>query len=197
MLCQTFGACLWQRLPKAPASRGISGRYSQPAGFGAPADRTREAYAGTRSLDGYTADGSPNVCGAHVHSLVLSCCVFQAELDVLDMKVLLVSNGFQPNYEKAFANGLAANGVDVVLVSSDRTLIGELAQSVEAVNLPGSQSPHHITWIALAVSLPGFVLLSQNGALWVVDVLCAVELMQTVFVIVKARQYWKRPEVQV
>ena len=113
------------------------------------------------------------------------------------MKVLLVSNGFQPNYEKAFANGLAANGVDVVLVSSDRTLIAELAQSVEAVNLPGSQSPHHITWIALAVSLPAFVLLSQNGALWVVGVLCAVELMQTVFVIVKARQYWKRPEVQV
>lgn len=55
---------------------------------------------------------------------------------------------------------------------------------------------HHITWIALALSLPGFVLLSHNGALWVVGVLCAVELMQTVFVIVKARQYWKRPETQ-
>jgi len=55
---------------------------------------------------------------------------------------------------------------------------------------------HHITWIALALSLPGFVLLSHNGALWVVGVLCAVELMQTVFVIVKARQYWKRPEAQ-
>jgi len=56
---------------------------------------------------------------------------------------------------------------------------------------------HHITWIALALSLPGFVLLSHNGALWVVGVLCAVELMQMVFVIVKARQYWKRPEAQV
>lgn len=56
---------------------------------------------------------------------------------------------------------------------------------------------HHITWIALGLSLPGFVLLSHNGALWVVGVLCGVELMQTVFVIAKARQYWKRPEVQV
>lgn len=56
---------------------------------------------------------------------------------------------------------------------------------------------HHITWIALALSLPGFVLLSHNGALWVVGVLCAVELMQTALVIVKARQYWKRREAQV
>lgn len=56
---------------------------------------------------------------------------------------------------------------------------------------------HHITWIALGLSLPGFVLLSHNGALWVVGVLCGVELMQTAFVIAKARQYWKRPEVQV
>lgn len=56
---------------------------------------------------------------------------------------------------------------------------------------------HHITWIALALSLPGFVLLSHNGALWVVGVLCAVELMQTGLVIVKARQYWKRREAQV
>lgn len=62
------------------------------------------------------------------------------------MKVLLVSNGFQPNYEKAFANGLAANGVDVVLVSSDRTLTAELAPGVEAVNLRGSQDPRRGVW---------------------------------------------------
>jgi len=35
---------------------------------------------------------------------------------------------------------------------------------------------HHITWLALALSLPGFILLSDNGALWVVGVLCTVEL---------------------
>lgn len=62
------------------------------------------------------------------------------------MKVLLVSNGFQPNYEKAFANGLAANGVDVALVSSNRTLVAELAQGVETVNLRGSQDPHRAVW---------------------------------------------------
>lgn len=62
------------------------------------------------------------------------------------MRVLLVSNGFQPNYEKAFANGLAANGVDVVLVSSNRTLIAELAHGVEAVNLRGSQDSHRVAW---------------------------------------------------
>lgn len=62
------------------------------------------------------------------------------------MKALLVSNGFQPNYEKAFANGLAANGVDVTLVSSDRTLVAELAQSVEVVNLRGSQDPRRAVW---------------------------------------------------
>lgn len=62
------------------------------------------------------------------------------------MKVLLVSNGFQPNYEKAFANGLAANRVDVTLIRSDRTLIAELAQGVETVNLRGSQDPHRAVW---------------------------------------------------
>lgn len=54
---------------------------------------------------------------------------------------------------------------------------------------------HHITWLALALSLPGFILLSPNGALWVVGVLCAVELIQSVLVIGKARQYWKRLEI--
>lgn len=62
------------------------------------------------------------------------------------MKTLLISNGFQPNYEKAFANGLAANGIDVVLISSDRTLVGELAIDVEPVNLRGSQDPHRVAW---------------------------------------------------
>ncbi len=56
---------------------------------------------------------------------------------------------------------------------------------------------HHITWLALALSLPGFILLSHNGALWVVGVLCAVELLQAVLVISKARQYWKRLEEKI
>jgi glycosyltransferase involved in cell wall biosynthesis len=62
-------------------------------------------------------------------------------VDAADMKVLLLSNGFQPNYEKAFANGLAANGVGVDLISSDRTLVNELVAGVQAINLRGSQDP--------------------------------------------------------
>jgi len=62
------------------------------------------------------------------------------------MKVLLISNGFQPNYEKAFANGLAANGVAVVLVSSDRTLTSALEAGVNVINLRGSQDPRRTAW---------------------------------------------------
>ncbi len=59
----------------------------------------------------------------------------------MGLNVLLISNGFQPNYEKAFANGLAENGVAVELVSSDRTLVNELRHGVHTVNLRGSQDP--------------------------------------------------------
>lgn len=57
------------------------------------------------------------------------------------MKVLLLSNGFQPNYEKAFANGLAENAVRVELISSDRTFLNDLSSGVHALNLRGSQNP--------------------------------------------------------
>lgn len=57
------------------------------------------------------------------------------------MKVLLISNGFQPNYEKAFVNGLAANGVQVELISSDRTLRSGLDSRVIDINIRGSQNP--------------------------------------------------------
>lgn len=61
------------------------------------------------------------------------------------------------------------------------------------IDANGYKILHHITWLALALSLPGFILLSANGALWVVGVLCAVELMQLILVVAQARQYWKRP----
>lgn len=57
------------------------------------------------------------------------------------MNVLLISNGFQPNYEKAFANGLSENGLSVVLIASDRTLSSQLSPRVKLVNLRGSQDP--------------------------------------------------------
>lgn len=51
---------------------------------------------------------------------------------------------------------------------------------------------HHITWLAFALSVPGFIWLSDNGAMWVVGVLCAVELTQLILVVFKARGYWRR-----
>ncbi|KAB2322423.1 hypothetical protein F8A86_04090 [Betaproteobacteria bacterium SCN1] len=51
---------------------------------------------------------------------------------------------------------------------------------------------HHITWLALALSIPGFVLLSANGAVWVVGVLCAVELIQLLLIRIKAKEYWRK-----
>ncbi|MES2369252.1 MAG: hypothetical protein V4554_07140 [Pseudomonadota bacterium] len=64
------------------------------------------------------------------------------------------------------------------------------------VDANGYKLLHHITWLALALSLPGFILLSHYGALWVVGVLCAVELLQVLMVITKARQYWARPQAE-
>lgn len=61
----------------------------------------------------------------------------------------------------------------------------------------GYRTLHHITWLALAISLPGFVLFSGNGAVWVVGVLCVVELVQLALVAAKARQYWVRPPAEI
>lgn len=56
-------------------------------------------------------------------------------------KVLLISHGFQPSYEKGFANGLASNDVQVELIASDRTLVPDLRPEIQAINLRGSQDP--------------------------------------------------------
>lgn len=56
-------------------------------------------------------------------------------------KALLISHGFQPNYEKGFANGLASSGVAVELIGSDRTLVSDLHPEIKVINLRGSQDP--------------------------------------------------------
>lgn len=87
------------------------------------------------------------------------------------MKVVLVSNGFQPNYEKAFANGLARNGVEVTLVSSGRTLVNELDAGIEALPLRGSQDPRRgrmqklTGLIAYALRLVKFLLRRRHDPL--------------------------------
>jgi glycosyltransferase involved in cell wall biosynthesis len=57
------------------------------------------------------------------------------------ISVLLISHGFQPSYEKAFANGLASNNVKPTLIASDRSLIKDLLPRVEVLNIRGSQDP--------------------------------------------------------
>lgn len=57
-------------------------------------------------------------------------------------KVTLFSHGFQPEYEIAFANGLASLGVAVTLVGSDATLVERKASNMAFINLRGSQNPN-------------------------------------------------------
>jgi glycosyltransferase involved in cell wall biosynthesis len=61
--------------------------------------------------------------------------------------VVLVSHGFQKNYERAFANGLAAAGVAVLLISSDQTDYTGLLPSVGTLNLRGSQREDRPVWL--------------------------------------------------
>src|SRR5512143_3776296 len=61
--------------------------------------------------------------------------------EAMGRPALLVSHGFQPNYEKAFANGLARNGLPVTVVTSGRSLVDEFDPRIRTVQLRGSQDP--------------------------------------------------------
>lgn len=60
--------------------------------------------------------------------------------------VLVVSHGFQAHYELGFVNGLASNGLDVVLLGSDTTLARQLHPRVRLLNIRGSQDPRRPAW---------------------------------------------------
>lgn len=60
--------------------------------------------------------------------------------------VVLVSHGFQTNYERGFSNGVATGPSRVVLVSSDRTDYAGLSPAVTAINLRGSQDENRPRW---------------------------------------------------
>lgn len=85
--------------------------------------------------------------------------------------VLLVSHGFQPNYEKAFANGLARNGLPVTVVTSERSLVNEFDPRIRAVPLRGSQDPRRASlkkaWglLAYVVKLYAFLATYPRRAL--------------------------------
>lgn len=60
--------------------------------------------------------------------------------------VVLVSNGFQNEYEIGFSNGLAGCGLRPALVCSDNLPLDRLAAGVTPVNLRGSQRPDRSPW---------------------------------------------------
>lgn len=60
------------------------------------------------------------------------------------------------------------------------------------VDANGYRFLHHVTWVALAVAMPSFMLFSANGTIWIVGVLCAIELFQLIVVATKAKGYWQQ-----
>lgn len=60
-------------------------------------------------------------------------------LSITLSRVVCVSHGFQISYERGFCNGLVNNGVNLILISSDRTDYDGLAEKVKTINLRGSQ----------------------------------------------------------
>lgn len=88
--------------------------------------------------------------------------------------VVVVSHGFQSNYERGFCNALAENGVAVTLVSSDRTDYAGLLPAVSAVNLRGSQEEARC-WFRKAANLVlyhlrllAFILRKSNAVVHVI-----------------------------
>lgn len=61
-------------------------------------------------------------------------------------RVILLSHGFQPEYEAGFANGLARSGWSVTLIGSDITLAERLDPGVQLLNLRGSQDAARPRW---------------------------------------------------
>lgn len=72
------------------------------------------------------------------------------------------------------------------------SLVRSIYMATLMTDAQGYKTLHHITWLALALSLPGFILFSGKGAVWVVGVLCAVEFVQLVLVASKTGGYWRR-----
>jgi glycosyltransferase involved in cell wall biosynthesis len=65
--------------------------------------------------------------------------VSNSENQTCESQIYLLSNGFQPEYEIAFANGLTDLGARVTLISSDSTLVQRAQNGLQLSNLRGSQ----------------------------------------------------------
>jgi O-antigen/teichoic acid export membrane protein len=60
------------------------------------------------------------------------------------------------------------------------------------VDANGYRILHHVTWVALALAMPCFMLFSANGAVWVIGILCSIEFFQLIVVVIKATRYWQQ-----
>lgn len=78
--------------------------------------------------------------------------VDKSTIDHAACDVVLISNGFQAEYETGFANGLARNGLRPLLVCSDKLLRDRLDGRVATCNLRGSQRADRPAW-AKAVNI--------------------------------------------
>lgn len=91
--------------------------------------------------------------------------------------VVCVSHGFQTNYERGFCNGLAARGVDTILIGSDRSDAAGLARGVRLVNLRGSQDENRprtakaLNLLRYHLALMGFALVHRGVVLHVMGLL--------------------------
>ncbi len=63
---------------------------------------------------------------------------------------LLITGGFEPNFTVGFARGLAANGVELCVISCDETASRLTAAGIANVNLRGSLATNRPPWVKLA-----------------------------------------------
>jgi glycosyltransferase involved in cell wall biosynthesis len=96
--------------------------------------------------------------------------------------VICVSHGFQTNYERGFCNGLAARGVRVTLIASDRTDFAGLHAGVHALNLRGSQAVNRpklaklVNMLRYHVSLMGYAVPRHRAVVHVMGLMWPVFL---------------------
>ena len=58
----------------------------------------------------------------------------------------------------------------------------------------GYRTLHHMSWMILAMVIPGLLLLSARGMEWVIAILCVVELLSAIVVTRAAHALWRRGE---
>jgi glycosyltransferase involved in cell wall biosynthesis len=98
------------------------------------------------------------------------------DIKMIRTAVLLISHGFQPNYEKAFTNALALRVERVTLAASVRTLFSQIDPRVLAINVLTSMDPRR----SLSQKLIGkLIYIARLGKLLVSNRSSAVHVIGT------------------